>query len=277
MKKWVVLSCTPNSVYDFFLPISVRLWRKLIGYEPVIVLVGEKNDWSSSHAGVVYNEICGQERIEYFPRITDLPDSTVSMGLRQHVSALDFAPDDVLLVGDVDLFPVDRAFYHRYDPMKNPIGVYYADMYNDRYWPAYGISMPVRNWREVMGVKVGDIVGSVEKAFTDGNIRDLIAENKTDPMGANWWTFDEVYATIRVRSSRFINDIAKFPSSVDGKRPHRVDLPRNPEASNYIDFHCSRPGWNGANWPGIRSMLSQMIPGDLDWIDRYVKTYRASL
>jgi len=276
VKKWVVLSCTPTNIYDFFLPISVRLWRKRIGYEPMVVLVGTKEDWSSGHSEVVYDEIQEKERIEFFPRIPDLPDSTVSMGLRQHVSALTFDEDDVLLIGDVDLFPVDRDFYHQYDPSKNPVGVYYEEMYfNEQYWPAYGISMPVRNWREVMGITVGDFVGSVEKTFMEGDVRGLIASKKKNAMGANWWTFDEVYATFKIKNSRFFKDVVKFPSSIGDKRPQRVDLPRHPNASDYVDFHCSRPGWNGVNWPSIRSMLKQMMtPDDLKWVDCYVDAYR---
>lgn len=274
--KRVVLSCTPNNVYDFFLPIAVRLWRKRIGYEPIVILVGSEADWSVGHSKVVYNEIRSTERIEFFSRIPDLPDSTVSMGLRQNVSALDLDPDDLLMIGDVDLFPVDRDFYHRYDPHKNPVGVYYAEMYNDRYWPAYGISMPVRHWREVMGVTVGDFRGSTEKAFSDGHVRDLLEAHRADSRDTRFWTFDEEYATAKIKGSRFAQNVAMFSSSVGSKGPHRVKLPHQPYVCDYIDFHCSRPGWNEENWPDIRYALAQMIPEDLRWIDRYVSAYRRS-
>lgn len=276
MKRWVILSCTPDSAYDFFLPIAVRLWRNRIGYEPVVVLVGAEGDWSSGHSGVVYGEIREKERIEFFRGIPDLPDSTVSQGLRQHVSALDFGLDDVLLVGDVDLLPVDRGFYHRYDPSMGPVGIYYADMY-DQYWPAYGMLMPVRNWREVMGVTVGDLRGSVERTFMEGGIRALVEAHKVDHCDMRSWIFDETYTSLKIRNSRFFGAVVKFSSLLDGKRPCRVKLPRQPNAFDYVDFHCSRPGWNGENWPGIRQMLAQLLPDDLQWVDRYVGLYRASL
>lgn len=281
MNKRVVLSCTPHDIYDFFLPISVRLWRSRIGYEPVVILVGSKEDWSSGHAKVVYDEICGRERIEFFARIPGLPDSAVSMGLRQHVSALDFDPDDLLLIGDVDLFPVDREFYHRYDPSKNPVGVYYAETYEHlgegQYWPAYGVSMPVRNWREVMGVTVGDFRGSVEKSFTKENLRSLGMEDGNDVWDTRFWLFDEKYATFKIKTSRFAKDVATFPRCVDNRYPYRFKLPHQPYVCDYVDFHCSRPGWNEENWPDIRYALAQMLPEDLRWIDRYVSSYRKSL
>lgn len=272
MKRWVVLSCTPNSAYDFFLPIATRLWKTRIGYEPIIVLVGVEKDWSFGHAKVVYEEI-RRERVEFFSGIPNIPDSTVSMGLRQHVAALDFDPDDVLLVGDVDLFPVDKDFYHRYDPSKSPVGIYHAEMYNGLYWPAYGISMPVRNWREVMGVTVGDFRGSVERAFLEGpaavNVKNLSPEEA--------WTFDERYASHRIRESRFAKDASMFSSCVGNRRPHRAYLPHRIYASDYVDFHCGRPGWSAENWPSIRCILSQIIPDDLRWVDQYVDAYLKSV
>ena len=277
MTKRVVISCTPSNIYDFFLPISVRLWRKRIGYEPIVVLIGSEQDWSSGQAKVVYDEIRGSERIEFFQGIPGIPDAAVSMGLRQHVSALDLDPDDLLLVGDVDLFPVDKSFYHQYDPAKNPIGVYYADTYGDAYWPAYGVSMPVRNWREVMGVEVGNFRGSVERAFSRENLTAVGLPGDTGDWDTRFWTFDERYASLKIKRSRFAKDTALFKTLFEGKLPERFKLPSQPYAADYIDFHCSRPGWTEANWPDIRYALAQMLPDDLRWLDRYVDAYRRSL
>lgn len=275
MKKWVVLSCTPNSAYDFFLPIAVRLWRKRIGYEPVIVLVGSESDWSSGHAKVVRDATQG--RVSLFESIPGIPDSAVSMGLRQHVSALEFAEDDVILIGDVDLFPVDREFYHRYEPSRNPVGIYYAETYRDEYWPAYGVSMPVRNWREVMGVVVGDFRGSVQRAFTEENVKALGMADKVETWDTRFWTFDERYTSFKIKGSRFSNSVATFPSALGTKVPQRLKLPAQPYAQDYVDFHCPRPGWTEDNWPDIRHMLAQMMPEDLRWIDDYAEKYLRSV
>ena len=277
MKKWVVLSCTPDSVYDFFLPIAVRLWRKRIGYEPFVVLVGPEGSWSSGHAKVVYDEIRDNERVEFFHGIKDIPDAAVSMALRQQVSALEFDLDDVILIGDVDLFPVDRDFYHRYDSSKNPIGIYYSEMYQGEYWPAYGISMPVRNWREVMGITPGDLKGSVERVFTAENVKVAGLEHDGRPWDRRFWFFDERFASFKIKSSRFAKDVASFSSSIGTKIPQRLKLPDQPYIQDYVDFHCSRPGWTEEGWPDLRYALAQMIPEDLRWIDRYVDAYRRSL
>jgi len=275
VKKWVVLSCTPNSQYDFFLPIAVRLWRKRIGYEPVIVLVGTEEDWNSGHAKVARDATQG--RIEFFESIPGIPDSAVSMALRQHVSALEFASDDVILIGDVDLFPVSREFYHQHNPYTNPVGVYYADAYGDEYWPAYGVSMPVSIWREVMGITPGYFRSSVERVFTDENVRALGIADKIGTWDSRFWLFDEKYTSLKIKTSRFASNVATFPSTFEGRRPQRTKLPKNPYASDYVDFHCSRPGWTEENWPDIRYALAQIMPEDLRWLDSYVERYLESV
>ena len=281
MKKWVVLSCTPDSAYDFFLPIVVRLWRNRIGYEPVVVLVGtEEEDWSSGHSKVVYDEIRRNERIEFLSGIPDFPSSLVSLALRYNVSAFDFDKDDILMIGDVDLFPVDRDFFHRYDSSKSPIGHHYEEVHNGRYgqrYQAFGLSMPVRSWREVVGVTIGDLRGSTERFLKESGVRDLLEAWKTDHQDTTYWNADETYVTARINNSRFSNDVAKFPSSIGGKIPCRVKLPDKPNASDYVDVHCSRPGWTKENWPDIRHLLAQMIPEDLRWVDQYVDVYRKNL
>lgn len=272
--KWVVLSCTPNSAYDFFLPIAVRLWRR-IGYEPIVVLVGPEKEWTSGHAKAAHDETLAITTL--FGSIPGIPDAAVAMALRQQISALEFDDDDVILVGDVDLFPVDREFYHRYDPSKNPVGVYYSETYGDQYWPAYGVSMSVRNWREVMGVQVGNFRRSVESVFTDENLRAVGLANEIGVWDSRFWTFDERFASFKIKTSRFAKDVALFSSFRGNKRPRRLKLPRDPYASDYVDFHCSRPGWTEENWPDLRFALAQLIPEDLRWLDGYVEKYWRTL
>lgn len=128
-----------------------------------------------------------------------------------------------------------------------------------------------------MGVAVGDFKGSVEKMFAEGKARDLVEAHKTDFRDTRFWTFDERNASLKIKLSRFSKDVATFPSYIGNRHPHRVKLPYQPYAFDYIDFHCSRPGWNEENWPDIRYMLAQLLPEDLRWIDRYVEAYRRSL
>jgi hypothetical protein len=272
----VVLSSTMSDIYDFFLPISARIWRTRIGYEPLVFLVGTMKEWTQGHCGVVLWEL---DRAGYHVEMVDhvpwVPDGNVSMSIRQHAAALGWLDEkDIVLVGDIDLFPLRRNFYHQNDLGKHPIVIYHAGMYNDRYWPAYGPAMSVSAWREVMGLETGDLRASLLKTFRDGDIEGLIAAKNANYKDSRIWTFDEEYASARIRSSRFYDGILRVGSSNE-ERLCRNSWPDGARADKYIDGHCPRPGWSAENWPKIRALLSQVMPEDLSWLDQYVTEYRA--
>lgn len=276
--KRVVLSCTSSSTYDFFLPISVKLWKKRIGYEPIVFLVGTSQEWCNRHQGIVLEETeKSGVRIEFVSRVDGIPDSNLCMAVRQHAAViLEFSPSDLMLVGDVDLFPIRTEFYHQHDPLKDPIVIYHADMYSDAYWPAYGPSMTVEIWREVMDLEEGDLVGSLRKTFEIGKISDLIAANKANYHDSRLWVFDEQYASLRIRLSRFYGRIRRIGTDDTNERLCRNRLPDKVDASRFIDFHCPRPGWTEENFKKIRGVLEQIVPGEIPWLDHYVEAYRRS-
>lgn len=265
-----------SEVYDFFIPIAARLWRSRTGYEPVVLLVGTREEWSAGHCGVVLKEL---ERegypIEMVDHVDGVDDGNVSMSVRQHAAALQWMDfRDILMVGDIDLFPVRRDFYHQSDP--NRITIYHAQMYNDAYWPAYGPTMSVATWREVMDLGVGDLAGSVRRTFEDGRIQELIAAKSHDYRDSRIWIFDEVYASKKIRESKFYGSVLRVNSD-SSARLCRNSWPEGARAADYIDAHCPRPGWSEENWTKIRALLAQIMPEDLPQLDRYVDTYRKNL
>jgi len=276
--KRVVLSCTTSDTYDFFLPISARLWRERIGYEPVSILIGTPREWGSyGHCKVVLNELLGSgfpvELVGHVPGITD---ANVSMAVRQQAAALPWLdPNDLLIVGDVDLFPIRSEFYNQPDPSKDQITICHAGIHGERFWPAYGPRMSVAAWREVMGIVAGNLKRSLEDAFRDGKIEELIAANKADYRDSRLWFFDEEYASSKIRASRF--EILRVQSN-GWERLCKNSWPAVVNALDYIDCHCPRPGWNKENWDKIRNVLSQVMSSDdLSWSDRYVAAYRSSV
>jgi hypothetical protein len=273
--KRVVLSCTHSSTYDFFLPISTMIWKKRVGYEPIIFLVGPKSEWERGHRKVVLDEI--GSRAEFVERVPGIPDSNVAMSVRQHAAALPWVDgSDLIIVGDVDLLPIRKLFYHQHDPTEFFIAIYHADMYWDKYWPAYGPSMTADTWTEVMGLEKGNLRGSLLRTFKDGKIEDLISANKSNHHDSRLWVFDEQYASVRIRLSRFSESILRIRTDDTNERLCRNRWPVKVDASRFIDFHCQRPGWTDGNWIKIRSVLAQVVPMELPWLDRYVDAYRKS-
>ena len=276
--KRVVLACTPSSVYDFFLPIAARVWRKRIGYEPVILLVGTAEEWSRGSSGVPLQAITSDgHKVEFIERVTGVDDSNVCMSSRQHAAALPWLdPEDILIVGDVDLLPVRKSFYHQHNPLTHQVAIHHAGMYQDKYWPSYGPSMSVENWRKTMGLRVGDLQGSLMESFWRGDIEGIIRAQKADHLDSRLWTFDEEYASARLRATWLGSEIHKI-QSLGYERLCRNAWPSRVYMSNYIDCHCRRPGYTDENWPKIREVLAQILPDDLSWVDGYVSAYRNAI
>jgi hypothetical protein len=275
--KRVVLSCTHSSTYDFFLPISIRIWKKRIGYEPVVFLVGGPAEWNSGHRKVVLDEVYASKcPVTFIERVPGIPDPNLSMSIRQHAAALPFIEEsDLLIIGDVDLIPIRKEFYHQHDPLEFPIAIYHAEMYWRTYWPAYGPSMTAKVWREVMGLTVGDLMGSLRRTFEAGKIEELISAQKADYTDSRLWIFDEQYASSRINNSAYSEKILKIGDG-QSNRLCRNSFSDTVDVSKCIDFHCHRPGWSHENWKKIRGILSQVIPGDLQWLDRYQAEYACS-
>jgi GNAT superfamily N-acetyltransferase len=272
--KYAILSSTISETYDFFLPIVARLWRKRVGYEPIIFLVGTSGEWSLGRPAVVLSELEREGyRIEWVERIDGVSDANVSMSIRQHAAALqDLNPQDLLMVGDVDMLPIRREFYHQHDPAAGPVAIYHAGMYGDTYWPAYGLSMLVSAWREVMDLSVGRLMDSLRNTFASGKIAELVSAQKADFKDSRLWFFDEHYPSARIRASRFCEALIRIQS--DGsERLCRHSWPDQIYTSSYIDCHCLRPGWTAENWGRIRAVLAQIMPEHLAWVDGYAASY----
>lgn len=273
--KRVVFGCTHSSTYDFFLPIAARIWRKRVGYEPMAFLVGPREEWERGHRAVVLHELGFP--VEFVDRVPGVPDSNVCMSVRQHAATVPWIDgSDLMMVGDVDLLPIRKLFYHQHDPEEYAVAVYHADMYWDRYWPAYGPSMTADTWREVMDLEKGNLRGSLLRTFEDGKIGNLIVANKKDHHDSRLWVFDEQYASVRIRLSRFANSILRIRTDDTNERLCRNRWPGPVDASRYIDLHCPRPGWTNENWAKIRGVLEQVVPSEMPWMDDYVARYRAS-
>lgn len=269
--KRVVLTSTPDSTYNFFLPIAERIWRR-ISYEPIIFVVGTRKEWSRGHWKAALEEVSG--RVRFLSRIPGVPDANVSMSIRQHVSALsEVAADDLVLVGDIDLLPVRRDFYHQHDPGKTDVCVYFSNT-NKGYFPAYGPSMTAAVWREVMDLTVGDLIGSMLRTFESGGIERLIEARRRDQTNNELWTFDEVDASARIKESRFGRNVVELPVEKES-RLCRHSWPAVVDAGRYVDFHCPRPGWSSGNFEKIRAVIAQVFPEELPWLDRYIILYRA--
>ncbi|MES2179808.1 MAG: hypothetical protein V4550_18250 [Gemmatimonadota bacterium] len=133
-KTIVVTSATVDSDYSFPLPLTCLLWRELIGFEPVVYLVGEPSMWYSGAPNVCY-EALNKHRFEcrFVPRIDAYSDGTVAKHVREHAAIDVSIPADTwIMPADADLWPLKREFYHQHEGAKEKAVLYYSNGDNFR-------------------------------------------------------------------------------------------------------------------------------------------------
>ncbi len=275
--KRVAISCSASSSYDFFLPIITTLWRKHIGYEPLVFLVGTLGEWSEGHRKVVLDELITQRiSIEFVGHVYGVSDATVSQSIRQHAAALQWLdPSDTMIVGDADVFPLNREYYNPPLHGKYAIAILHSDTYGDEHWPAHGLLMSVDTWREVMRLAVGDVRGSMLKTFLNGDLYSLILAKELNYEDSRLWYFDEANTSKKIRESRFSSSLLKV-TAAGGEMLCRNGLSPEVDASKFVDLHCPRPGWSSEHWLRIRNILVQSAPNECIYFDQYMTRYMQS-
>lgn len=112
MTRYVVLSSDAAPTYSIFLPLVARIWSR-IGYRPLVLL--HDKGWYSDYGKFILDalDVTGA-RIDWFSQVKPLTVANTMRASRIVASALPFLkPDDLLLTADVDMVPIERAFFER--------------------------------------------------------------------------------------------------------------------------------------------------------------------
>lgn len=114
-RRYVVFAGDSTAAYAFYLPLSVRMWAEVAGFESIVVLVG--GEWREQAQASTYAVIEGLSDSGARVVVLDVPPgsytlSTVAQLSRLLVScAFDLRHDDFLLVMDVDMWPLSSAHF----------------------------------------------------------------------------------------------------------------------------------------------------------------------
>lgn len=275
MTTHAVIATNQSASYDFFAPITTLFWKDIVGYETICFLTDTEAEWQNKAAQVTVNSLREVgARVEYIGKLEGYQNAQAAQSSRQHAAALDLAGEDILITGDIDMWSLDRDWFHLHDPSKWAFTSWYANAYG---WPCVPfhptpyIAATVKLWREVMQLEVrGEILTQMQANFD----RTLGRNTST---WLNWWQ-DELYFNSKLKAwDGYPNRVQMITR--DGCPPHdRIDRgcwPVNFDWSKkYVDTHLIRPGATPENWPRIRPLIEHYIPQRLEWVDSYVAKYR---
>ena len=261
-----VFSCDLNQDYAFYLPLTSILWRSLIGYHPVALLVGDAAGWSEGPCGVAARECrsVGCE-VRFVQPAEGHRTSTVAQMCRMFAAALPYEEDRYLLTSDVDMWPLRREFFTAV-PWESSAHLYYTPAPQ---YPICYIGASVKSWREIVGIEELNISKQVQRCLDEGL--------GVDDDSWQAWIFDEVWLGPRIQAwSGFPQ--ATLASRHGGPPVDRIDRSCwrawKPEDS---DAHMLRPGYTEENWSRVRELFIQLMPDLEDWVDDYRSAFMDEL
>lgn len=179
MKRFIVLAVDAAPTYAIYLPLVVRLWRRL-GYHALVQI--HDQGWDTPFGGLVLDETAAMGA--HIAPLAECPPLGVANTMRcsRLVAAAGhgLAGDDFLLTADVDMIPLSRTFFDRSEELIVYRGL--GDIWMQPSAPippappsvmrTGGMRFPMcysgattRLWREMLPLIVGDRFASLERVI----------------------------------------------------------------------------------------------------------------
>lgn len=266
----VILASSDWKDYEFLAPITALLFRRVAGFEPMVLLTESETAWRARASGRCVLETLEREHIDHawIGPLEGYRISVAAQAARQHAACLPFADDDYLVTSDVDMWPLDRAWFNQIDS-RFDVQLWYANAYNYRFHTTGYVGMRAGLWREIMGIKVGDKINERLQVALDANF------TRNCDTWSEWYA-DETYTSSRLKAWKGYPDKCQMIERRGAPPEDRIDRSGWPSQVNLVgkvDAHVLRPGFTGENWPRLSSLLDNLIcQEDV----RAIKLYRES-
>src|SRR5262245_48110159 len=278
--RFVVYSSDTRDYYSFFLPIAARAWSRM-GYKPISLLYGNRDLWMSDPKTALILELI--EPISTVRHVSILPGWSVfaiAASSRLFAAALpEMSDDDYLMTSDVDMIPLDRAYFSQHD-LSRSFAFLSADGYGDCSEGAPG-QLPMcylggwaSRWRDVLGLTTRDIDFEIARA------------------SAGWvdhWSNDEVYfyrklsahpcfqgpleresaTSFRQGDCQLIK--RRFIGGIATRRLDRVVDWNYYGARDLIDCHAHRPAYEKLE--PLVALLEAYFPSDMPFFRSYFSEF----
>lgn len=274
--NYAVIATNHNHSYDFFAPLTVMMWRRVVGFDCIVLLTDTEAEWRREKYASLVLDTLGELNVQhhFIGKIEGYQTAQAAQSSRQHAAALDLPAEDVLITGDIDMWPLDGPWFRLHDPAKWDFTLWYWNAYGSPYPPYHCTAYcgaTARVWREVMGLRITGEVGSqLQETFdrTLGRYHD------------SWqaWNHDELFFGSRIKGWDGYPDRCQRIDRYGGPPDDRIDRSGWPAeidwSRQWVDTHLLRPGAQHENWVRIRPILEHYLPDRMDWVDSYLLGYR---
>jgi len=268
--KKVVLACDTNIDYFFFLPLISLAWQELIGYCPIILIIGSKESWLNEKLNrFVLDESrrFGAE-IYFIDCMEGHRNSTFAQISRLYASLLGYSEDTYLLTSDVDLLPLSRRFFNQQDFSKQ-VHLFYGNVYDKKKFPLGYIGADVSTWKQVMRPVTSDMLKAISWQLDNG----------LGKGSEHWtaWNYDEFLFGVRIFEwdSKLLRcQIIERQGAPPIDRIDRSNWHFDGHLEGKVDAHLLRPGYTQENWSRIGNVLRCFLPENwYTWVENYHKKF----
>lgn len=291
-KHFVVLSTGVAPLYSFFLPLSALTWKRVQGFEPIILLMRDvptTRQWGSDKQTAVIlhwlQEWGFSDSVYYLDYNSSLPDNNVVMSqvVRLFVSGMCQLSgpiadankhDAVIVTTDVDILPIAPGQY--WLPTHTSAGKitnshccgqHTVRGVTFREFPISTLAFPASAWREVM--QYGCICNGAEDCANGSilsNVNAILEDvffYGTPRQTPTQWNMDQRLVSYKLHNSPAVLNKTELQQRKNGDRVDRAAWPveriSQTHLAQYADSHMLRPGFTPENW----SLLGQLLKAAL--------------
>ncbi len=300
MSKYVAIASNEDSTYLFFAPITSLIWRKFVGYEPIVHLVFPQSTQLTDFVEIKLKELNIKTYDVNFLQ-NDYGTGVLASACRIYSCLIqDLDDSDYILISDIDMWPLDRDWFHLQDWNK-PMHFWGADSYPYAVWnmlPSCYNGATKQWWKNFLNVM--DCY-SVENGIQKHIEHFTMCHNAKF---GKFWGYEEMLLAHLLLQIPNHRSSFQFIDREPGQFFHPDRLHRDHWTSKLLedstdpciaalrhtlkpfdgtikgfkDAHLLRPGYTEENWPDLHKILTQLLSEeDLRWVEEYVKDFRSLL
>ena len=256
-----VLSATEHDFYATPLPFVVYSWAKL-GVSSIVFI--PKGNTPKLDLAITF---CFLRCLPFKFECEEKRIPTYSQVSRLFGAALDLHPDTVLITGDSDMCVFTNYFNELADGAIHIVG---NDLTPDDQYPMCYAAMPVKKWREVMGIT---------KSY-QAHVAELIDPIEGLNIRGEQWCYDQWYLKKKI-TERGLDDTV-FHNRSNGENQFATQRADRDgwhfDPYNILDAHLPRPLTDDDNFNKVYELFKIKYPhDDLSWMREYQQQYKALL
>jgi hypothetical protein len=265
-RKIALIAADENNTYDFFLPLTCEMWKR-IGYHPYVILVSDRQFQTNARTRLVLQKVQETDaKFMFLPEIESFKTHNLAQVSRLYGGLLDLDDNTLIITSDTDMWPLSSTMWADDDPT--------FSLWNfegcDGFFICY-CRGTVADWRRIMRLNKHAYIHEELKYQLEAGIG----------RGNENWGYDENLLNVRLREApdfngfriikRPVDPVTSLPVGRIDRAGWQISWERS--VTNPVDSHLIRPGWHPEYWPRVYPLFEAFLPEKIAWAQEYHQLY----